>query len=267
MKRFNTPLDLYKILPKTNCKQCNLPTCMAFSSAVFKEQKQLVDCPHLDENEIVKFGGTVSSRISMEKYQENLMEQLRTKISTIDLVSRAEKMGGKFDDNKLIIKCLGKDFEIDSEGNVTSQCHTHAWFVIPLFNYILFGSGQEVSGEWVPFRELKNGASRNPLFEKRCENPLKEIADKHPDLFENLIRIFSGISSFANNINSDISVILLPFPKVPILICYWKPEEDLESQLHIFFDSTAEENLNIESVYFLGTGLANMLGKIMLKHG
>jgi hypothetical protein len=41
----------------------------------------------------------------------------------------------------------------------------------------------------------------------------------------------------------------------------------MESQLHIFFDSTAEENINIETIFALGTGLVNMLEKIMLKHG
>lgn len=241
---------------------------MAFSSAVFKEQKQLADCPHLDENMIVEFSGTRSNQISMEKYQEDMLKQLKAKISAIDFLSRVEKLGGcKGNGDKLIIKCLGKDFEIDAEGNVISQCHTHAWFLIPLFNYILFGSGQDICGEWVPFRELKNGASRNPLFEQRCEKPLKEIADKHPDLFEYLIKIFRGVSSCSNNIASDISIILFPFPKVPILISYWKQEDDLESQLHIFFDSTAEENLNIESIFFLGVGLAKMLEKIMLKHG
>lgn len=35
----------------------------------------------------------------------------------------------------------------------------------------------------------------------------------------------------------------------------WEPEDELESSLKIFFDSTAEDNLNIESIYALGTGL------------
>ena len=266
MKRFDTPLELYKVLPKSNCRLCNLPTCMAFSLAVFKKEKRLADCPNLDANEMVELGGTSTNQTSMQESQENVMEQLKAKIFTVDLVSRAEKTGGTLNGSKLIIKCLGKDFEIDERGNVTSHCHTHAWFVVPLYSYILFGKGLDISGQWVPFRELKHGASRNPLFEQRCEKPLKEIADNHPDLFECLIRIFSGTSSHANNIDSDISVVLFPFPKVPILVSYWKQEDDLESQLHIFFDSTAEENLNIESIFFLGAGITHMLEKIMLKH-
>jgi hypothetical protein len=62
---------------------------------------------------------------------------------------------------------------------------------------------------------------------------------------------------------------LHPLPTVPILICYWKPEPEdgLESNLNIFFDLTAEENLNIESIYTLATGLTIMFEKLALRHG
>ncbi|MBT8374958.1 MAG: DUF3786 domain-containing protein, partial [Deltaproteobacteria bacterium] len=56
-------------------------------------------------------------------------------------------------------------------------------------------------------------------------------------------------------------------PNVPILICYWKPEDGLESDLHLFFDDTAESNLNIESIYSLGAGIALMFEKLSQRHG
>jgi len=51
------------------------------------------------------------------------------------------------------------------------------------------------------------------------------------------------------------------------MICYWKPEDDLASDLNIFFDSKAEENLNIESIFTLGTELVIMFEKLALRHG
>ena len=54
-----------------------------------------------------------------------------------------------------------------------------------------------------------------------------------------------------------------------MLICYWKPDEEdgLESDLNLFFDVTAEENLSIEALYTLGVGLVMMFEKIALSHG
>jgi hypothetical protein len=98
-----------------------------------------------------------------------------------------------------------------------------------------------------------------------CEKPLKQMADRHTDLFEDLIYIFSGDRS-TNIFSSDISLILHPLPKVPILICYWRAEGDMESSLHIFFDSSVENHLNIQTVYDLGVGLAMMFEKAVLKH-
>jgi len=94
---------------------------------------------------------------------------------------------------------------------------------------------------------------------------MKELADAHTDLFDDLISLFDGMRS-VNHFGSDVSVVLFPFPKIPILISYWKRDGDLESKLNLFYDQTAEENLKIESLYTLGAGLANMFGKIIARH-
>jgi hypothetical protein len=123
-----------------------------------------------------------------------------------------------------------------------------------------------VSGKWVPFREHKGGKKWHRLFGQRCEKPLKKIADTYTDLFNDMLHIFNG-RQVENHYQSDISLVLHPLPLVPILICYWKPEDGLESSLNIFFDSTAEDNLNIESIYALATGLVRMFEKVTLTHG
>lgn len=265
MAKLTTPLEVYKLLPKTNCGDCGVSACMAFAAAVIKQEKQLADCPRLDKNTIARYEGAIERPVNLEGIREEQLQELRKKIASTDIVSRAELLGGRSSGETLIIRCLGKDFEVDAHGTVMSQCHTHAWFSIPLLNYILFSKGAAVGGRWVPFRELDNGKTWNPLFVRRCETPLKYIADTHGDLFEDLVGMFSGTSSF-NTFDSDIAVVLYPLPRVPVLICYWKPEDDMESRLHVFFDDTAEQNLPIESLFTLGTGLVCMLEKIMLKH-
>jgi acetyl-CoA decarbonylase/synthase complex subunit gamma len=44
-----TGMQIYKNLPKTNCKDCGLPTCMAFAMQVAAKQRALTDCPHVTE--------------------------------------------------------------------------------------------------------------------------------------------------------------------------------------------------------------------------
>ena len=104
------------------------------------------------------------------------------------------------------------------------------------------------------------------FFNKRCVEPLKKIADNNPDFFSDLIHLFSG-KKVKNYYQSDISLVLHPLPKLPLMFCYWKPDDGLPSTLNLFFDSTAEKNLPIESIYVIGAGLATMFGKVMLRHG
>jgi acetyl-CoA decarbonylase/synthase, CODH/ACS complex subunit gamma len=44
-----TGIDIYKLLPKTNCGDCNVPTCMAFAMQVAAKRVALEKCPHVSE--------------------------------------------------------------------------------------------------------------------------------------------------------------------------------------------------------------------------
>jgi len=41
-------LEIYKLLPKTNCRKCGYPTCLAFAMALAKKQVALEKCPDID---------------------------------------------------------------------------------------------------------------------------------------------------------------------------------------------------------------------------
>jgi len=44
-----TGLQIYKLLPKTNCGDCNFPTCMAFAMQVAAKRVSIDKCPHISE--------------------------------------------------------------------------------------------------------------------------------------------------------------------------------------------------------------------------
>ena len=44
-------LDIYKLLPRTNCKECGAPTCMALADMLAKDNKTLEECPPLNDEE------------------------------------------------------------------------------------------------------------------------------------------------------------------------------------------------------------------------
>ena len=44
-------LDIYKLLPKTNCRECGEATCMAFAVGLLQEQRSIHECSPLQRDE------------------------------------------------------------------------------------------------------------------------------------------------------------------------------------------------------------------------
>ncbi len=49
MKMALSGLDIFKLLPKTNCGDCGVPTCMAFAMKLAQKKAELTDCPHASD--------------------------------------------------------------------------------------------------------------------------------------------------------------------------------------------------------------------------
>ena len=45
-------LDIFKLSPKKNCKECGSPTCMAFCMKVAQGALPITQCPYMSEEAI-----------------------------------------------------------------------------------------------------------------------------------------------------------------------------------------------------------------------
>lgn len=266
MSEFENAMEVFKLLDKSNCRKCNEQTCLAFASKVFLGEKSLDLCPMLSREVLAENSKKQKKKIPTDAYRDTLLTELRNEIKSCDLAQAAQRVEGIFLNGKLEIRIFGKRFSVDSSGNMFSDIHINPWIAAPVLEYILYCKGVPLTGSWVPFRELAGGREKNGLFVQRSEKSFKQIADKYLPLFEDLISIFNG-KQVENFYESDISVVLYPLPRLPILVCYWKPEDGMSSDLHLFFDSSADMNANIDIVYGIAAGIVVMFEKIALKHG
>ena len=79
-----SPIDVYKLLPRTNCKECGEENCMAFATKVVNREVSIEKCPPLLKKE---YG----------KAYERLKEMLKPAIKevVVGVGDRAVKIGGK----------------------------------------------------------------------------------------------------------------------------------------------------------------------------
>ncbi|MCX8103923.1 MAG: acetyl-CoA decarbonylase/synthase complex subunit gamma, partial [Candidatus Bipolaricaulota bacterium] len=75
-----TGIEIYKHLPKTNCGDCNFPTCMAFAMQVAAKKVGLEQCPHV----------SAEAKAALSEAQAPPMRTV-----TIGAGDRALKLGGE----------------------------------------------------------------------------------------------------------------------------------------------------------------------------
>lgn len=265
MMSIKTPLELYQFLPKSNCGLCQVPSCMAFAVGIIQGRKQLTDCPHLERDTLLRLGGDLEKRQFLRDDQEKIIRQLQEQIVGLDFSTATARLGARLVQDRLAINCLGKDFCIAPGGAMLSECHANAWILIPLYNYVLHAQGKEVQGKWTPFGELPDSVNWSKFFAHRCEEPLQQLADAHPDLVFEILHVF-GAKSLPGITSADQALVIYPLPKLPLLINYWQPEDGFPSQLNILFDQSATANLNPECIYLLTRGLVEMFRQLIIRH-
>jgi len=79
-----SPIDVYKLLPRTNCKECGEENCMAFAAKLVNREVKLEECPPLLKKE-------------NEEAYKKLWDLLRPPVKevTIGVGDHAVKIGGK----------------------------------------------------------------------------------------------------------------------------------------------------------------------------
>lgn len=257
------PLEIFKLLDKSNCAACGFPTCLAFAQAVATGQNEASRCPTLSADAVDAItAGTAGAKPS-EGFAASI-DTLRKRAAEADLAGNAERLGGKYEDGRLTVRVLGREFHVDANGNVTSFCHINNWIQWLVLTYVSTPDPKKPEGQWVRFSELSGGASAAGYFTKRCEEPLRIIADEHTDVFFELLGLFGGRD--VQGFESDYAVALAPLPNVPMLVLYWRAEDHFPSKLIVMFDPTVDTYLGLELITGIGRGIVEMFQKIIPKH-
>jgi hypothetical protein len=254
-------LDIYKLLNKSNCGDCDTPTCMAFALSVIKGERSPEDCPYINK----EIASEISKKIEKKDWKGDLIRSLRKEVTSIDFHDVAEGLGARIIDNELNVRCLGMDFRVDKKGKIHTAGHINPWIEILLLHYIRTAGSSGLTGSWISFSELRGGLVKAHSFKRDCEEPLRSMFDDHGEYVNELLEFLGGRP--AKDQPADKAWIIYPLPRVPFLILYWEPDEDHDSSLTMLMDRTADHYLDVESLIFLGEGLVEMFRRIISKHG
>jgi acetyl-CoA decarbonylase/synthase complex subunit gamma len=126
-----TGIQIYKFLPKTNCKDCGFPTCLAFAMKLAGKSVELSLCPHISEESkkqlatasrppirLVTIGSgdrkvEVGNETVMFRHEKTFFHQtgLFIRIKDTESIDKAAKLAG--DISNYSVERVGKIFKLD----------------------------------------------------------------------------------------------------------------------------------------------------------
>lgn len=129
---------------------------------------------------------------------------------------------------------------------------------IVLSYYILHGGSGDLDGNWVAYRDFKDGAFFHAAFSQIVEN---EIAQRFSGRMAELELRGAALGGqpLAAGLGGDLCFYFPALPRVPLVLVFYDADEDFSSSARVLFDSAAPKFLDMECLAVLGLILADQL--------
>jgi hypothetical protein len=267
-----TPVDLYKrVLPRTDCKDCGYPTCMAFSFAVVQEQKPLDLCPHIEPAALQATRAELEGQHQGGKYLrrsqvDDALAWARQRAASMEIADLPARIGGELkggDEGRyLALPYFTGAIHVRADGlfHPDGEPLGH-WEQVFVYNHMAQGGSAEPTGRWKGLEEIPNTVSKQKSMQAHVEGPLaSRFAGREGDLRARALAL-GGIERPGETESADLAVRFQPLPRIPILLLFWdaEPDEGFDARVKLLFDETIVEHLDIESIMFLCENLRDRL--------
>ena len=175
-------LDIYKLLPKTNCKKCGSPTCLAFAMKLAMKKATLAECPDITQDAkkaleessrppiaLIKLGSgdnivEIGGETVLFRHEKTFYHQAAIAISLDDTLSDAEILVRIKEIEKISFERVGQHIAIDAIALINKRSSSEKF--LNALDKILLNSKKPVIL-----------ASSDP---KTIESALKKCSDKKP---------------------------------------------------------------------------------------
>ncbi len=227
---------------------------MPFVFALLNGEADLSECLQLTEKETSE----MSTFIKKSDWRENLIVSLKEKMRDVEFAAVSNNLGAELKEGRLLLRCFGRDVNVGSDGDIQAQKHLTQWMRILLLLYINNGGSEGLAAKWVLHSELRGGLMKVEAFKRECEEPMRELLDRHFQKVSVLLDEYGAERQ--QEFSTPYAWLVHVFPRIPVLILYWPEEDEFESKVTIRFDSSADRYFDVEQLIFLVEELVKDLG-------
>lgn len=258
-----TAVDIYKLLPKTNCGSCGLPSCFGFAAKLATHQASPDDCAAMtvEARELLRAADADRQSSPGTVYEQALIS-LQPKIQALDFRKVAALFGaGLKDTSTLEIPFLNETYRVTKEKVLDAAGREpRPWISILIYNHLCMPGPPPPSGEWITFGSVPASHAKDKAWAGHVEEVIARHFDGKVAELKTACERCGGRAVHRQGAH-DASFEFRFFPHYPVLLLFDHAisEEDFPAQCRLLLDSTAPRYLDIESIVVLGEEFAGRL--------
>ena len=150
------------------------------------------------------------------------------------------------------VSLLGEDYQVRAKERAVLLCGAPAGQMqaVLILHYLigLLQHGYLPRGEWISFKDTRDGKLFWPAFQESAIKPLVQSFHRDP---EGLIRVMQERLGGRKVEGGDVAVELATFPGVFVRLIFWKGDEELPPEASLLFDRSLKEIYSTEDVAVL----------------
>ena len=159
------------------------------------------------------------------------------------------------------VKLLADEYTVDLSSKTVSSlsCNGPAkeYVSILILHYLIkkLKGIPELTNKWISFRELPGAEGYYPTFHKRV---IERMVNKIGNNTDKLLSITERLP--AKRIQySDAGIVIEVFEKLPVMITFWKADEEFSGEANVLFDKSIKEIYPTEDVVVLAEFIISQL--------
>lgn len=256
-------VEIYKLLPKTNCGKCGLPSCFGFAAKLATHQASPADCPDMTPagRDILEEAGA-EHRGSPGTVYEQALESLMPKVRALDFRKIAALFKAKLvNSDTLGIAFLNEDFTVTREKILdASGKEPRPWISILIYNHLCMPDPPALSGEWVSFSSIPASHAKDKAWAGHVEEVIARHFSGNIAGLASACEKMGGVKAGVTG-NHDAAYEFRFFPIYPALLLFYDavPEENFPAQCKMLLDRNVPHYLDLESIVVLGEEFSGRL--------
>jgi hypothetical protein len=256
-------VEIYRLLPKTNCGSCGLSSCFGYAAKLASHQASVDDCPNMTDSarETLREADAGQGEEQGTVFEQSL-RALQPRVGALDFVKTAALFGADLTGpDSLKILFLNESYAVTKEKIVDSSGKQPEPFIsILIYNHLCMPDPPAPLGEWITFSSVPASHAKDKAWAAHVEDVIAKHFDGRVGALKAASKKFGGIPASISG-NHDAALEFRFFPHYPVLLLFYNamPEENFPAQCKLLLDKTAPQYLDIESMVVLGEEFASRM--------